>query len=702
MKTTIDIDQCDSEPIRFINALQSFGAIIAVDENEKIKCYSENVFEFLNIESKNLLDTVFNPQILSDKNLDITETIVKDLKIIQIEKCPVDESKPINYYLNQLQSSNDLQTLLNRSAEVIADLSGFDRVMIYKFHEDFHGEVVAETIKPGVDSYLGLHYPASDIPTPARAIFLENWVRIIPDVNYNAVALTSSLPEVIDLGQILLRAVSPIHVVYLKNMEVGATLTISINIDNKLWGLVACHNLTSKSVPKILRDKCETIGRVTSFLINVVSLKEKSFHAATIKEIQNKLIARMEHSEDMASELITSSPTLLDLISSTGASAALYMDGYWVNVGNVPSNQELNDLVAWLSIEHKGVPVWETNQLSLHYPPAFAYKNIASGLLAASVPKTKRNYILWFRPEIVHTLKWAGNPDKLIDPTNGKLSPRSSFDEWKQSVHSESLTWKSWEIDAALELRNSILAIDLKRQFEKEQKARGEAESAKRTREELMEVVSHDLKNPLSSIQMNIHLLKKIIPLTEIKSRSLIERLQRSALTMNNLISDILNIAKLESGQMDLEKTHSPINQAIFETIDMMMPMALEKNIELIQEASANCELDYDFDRILQVLSNLIGNAIKFTPEFGKIVVAIDKCGPEFVKIRITDSGPGIPQENLTNVFDRYWQANHTRRLGTGLGLSIAKGIIEAHGGEIWVESDIGLGASFQFTLPIS
>lgn len=701
MKNTIDISQCDSEPIRFINALQNFGAIIAIDSESRIKCYSENLFEYLNIKSSNLLETILNPEILSGNHIDITQTNVQDLKIIQIEKRPVDESKIINSYLDQLQKSNDLQGLLDNCAEVISELSGFDRVMIYKFHEDFHGEVVAEKIKPGVESFMGLHYPASDIPTPARAIFLENWIRIIPDVHYQPVALTSSLPEVIDLGTTLVRAVSPIHITYLKNMEVGASLTISINIDNKLWGLVACHHLSARMVPKSLRDKCETIGRVTSSLINVVSLKERNYHAAKIREIHNQLIYRMESSEDMARELVTQTPTLLDLVSSGGASAALYMDGYWVSVGKVPSNAELNELVSWISTEHKGKAVWETNTLSKFFPKAEAYKEIASGVLAASVPKTSKNFILWFRPEIIQTVNWAGNPDKVVDQANGRLSPRSSFDEWKQSVHGQSLSWKSWEMDAALELRNGILALDLHKQFEKEQVARAEAERAKLTRESLMEVVSHDLKNPLSSIQMNVHLLNKFLPQTEAKSRSLVERIMRSSQTMNNLINDILSIAKLESGQMDLEKTLAPINQAINETVDMLIPMAHEKNITLLQLTEFDCSVDYDFDRILQVLSNLLGNAIKFTPEFGKITIAIEKCGPEFVTIAISDSGPGIFKEDLRNVFDRYWQANKTRKLGTGLGLSIAKGIVEAHGGEIWAESEFGEGSIFKFTLPM-
>lgn len=702
MEKIIDISQCDSEPIRFINALQNFGALIILDDKKVIKTYSANLFEIINSPEVSLLDKAFDSQLLKDKNLDITTSVNNEgYTFIQIEKSPTTESIALNPLLEKLQSSEKLQTLLENCSEVIGELTGFDRVMIYKFHEDFHGEVVAEKVKPGTDSYFGLHYPASDIPTPARAIFLENWVRMIPDVHYNMIALKSSLPEVLDLGKIALRAVSPIHITYLKNMNVSATLTISLVVDNKLWGLIACHNMKATTIPKELRNKCETIGRFTSSLINTVSLREKNTHAEKIKKVHVKLIEHIKNSNDMSRDLVTHSPTLLDLISSQGAAAALYMDGYWIGVGAVPTNQQLNELVEWLAENHKDKPVWQSSNLSKVYSQASAYREIASGVLAASVPKTAKNYIFWFRPQIAKTVKWAGNPDKEMNLVNGRLTPRASFEEWKESVHGESLPWREWEVDAALELRNGILAIDLKRQFEKEQKARQEAERAKQTREDLMEVVSHDLKNPLSSIQMNTHLLKKFLPVAEEKSRALTERILRSSMTMNNLINDILSIAKLESGQMDLITDQMCVTKVIKEAVEMLSPMAAEKNIHLINTAKLTCNAEYDFERLMQVLSNLLGNAIKFTPEDGAITISVDNCGPEFVKISIKDSGPGIPKEDLTNVFDRYWQAHQTRRLGTGLGLSIAKGIIETHGGEIWVESDLGEGANFQFTLPV-
>lgn len=703
MKNSINISQCDSEPIRFINSIQEFGAILITDNDNLIKGHSTNFFSYTETRERNLLDSVLSLKDYSVDNFHITKTKVEKLNVIQFEKHFTDNpSLSLNDFLNSLQSSENLNDLLSTSADLIAEISGFDRVMVYRFHDDFHGEVVAEKVRPGVESFLGLHYPASDIPTPARAVFLENWIRMIPDVNYTPVSIKTSLSEVIDLGQVLLRAVSPIHIQYLHNMKVGATLTISIIVDNKLWGLFACHNIEAKMVSKSLRDKCESIGRFTSSLVNVVLLKERTSHAEQVKKILQNLGPRLKNAEDMAYELSGAHPNLLHLIDTHGASAALYVDGYWANVGKTPNEEQLNQLVDWLSTEHSGTFLYHTNELSEQFPSALEYKKICSGLLAVSVPKTTRNYIIWFRPEVIQTVIWAGNPDKSVSSDTGHLSPRGSFHEWKSTVEAKSLPWHPWEIDAALELRNLILATDLKKQFEKEQKARSEAERAIEAREDLMAVVSHDLKNPLNSIQMNAQLLKRMIPSNDTKSTLVVDRLLRSSVTMNNLINDILSIVKLEAGQFEIVTATAPIRLVVQEAIEMLQPMAVDKNILLI-EASTNidCNLKYDFDRILQVLSNLIGNAIKFTPQLGQIVVEIEKCGPTYLKMKITDTGPGITADNLHNVFDRFWQANHNRRLGTGLGLSIAKNIIESHGGEIWVESKPGEGASFQFTLPI-
>lgn len=701
MGSELDLSQCENEPVRFIGSIQNFGALIHLDKNSVITHYSENIQKITGHPGSSLVGVKYSEILFEKSEYSLSEVEGPQGRFIEIEKRIEQKNYNVNPYLAKLQKASDLHSLLQQASDIISEITQLDRVMIYKFHEDNHGEVVAETVKPGVDSFMGLHYPASDIPPQARAIFLENWVRMIPDVGYAPVPMKGNSADGLDLGKTLLRAVSPIHIEYLKNMHVGSSLTISIIVKDKLWGLFACHHNKPHYISKDLRDVCEVIGRMTSSLIREADLKEINHHANELKVIHTKLISRAGKAEDLAQELTLNSPTLIDIVKSDGAAAALYIEGHWVKIGKVPMDEQLDRLAEWLSSQ-ESADIFHTHELSVHFPEAQAYREVASGLLATSIPKTRKNYIFWFRPEIVQTVSWAGNPAKELSMVNGRLHPRASFEEWKESVHGKSLPWQVWEIDAATELRNAIMALDLRRQFEKEQKARGEAERATLAREELMAVVSHDLKNPLSSIQMNAQLIKRLVPLDDDKSKGVADRIHKSAITMNNLIEDILNVTKLEAGHMTLSKEKFPVAKVIDEAIEILNPMAIEKGIKLEKHRdSIECVTEYDYGRMLQVFSNLIGNAIKFTPDYGTITVNVEKCGPEYIQMSVKDTGPGIPKENLLHVFDRFWQANQAKRLGTGLGLSIVKGIIVKHGGEIWAESESGQGTTFVMQLPL-
>jgi len=718
----LNLTSCDREPINTPGAIQDFGALIVLNpSNREIVQVSENAERIIGLKPEELLgryaDEVFGP--LCRKALDTsarmfrTETLTAflwktaDALLIEVEpNGPMAETRLEMKALDRLQSAESLQDLLETAAQSVADLTGLDRVMIYRFHDDLHGEVVAEAIRPGVPSYLGLHYPATDIPLPARAVFLKNWVRMIPDIESRTVALRPAENPLtrapLDLGISLLRAVSPIHIEYLKNMGVGATLTISLVTNGKLWGLIACHSLDKKYIEPNVREACETIGRMTSAFITVKDGLD--FHRARDRylAIYRRLKERLRHANDMAAELVKESPNLLDLIATSGSSVALFLDGRWVNLGDTPSEPELNALSDWLAANHPDVPLFATDELGKDYPPALNFSVSAAGLLALGIPKTTQNYVLWFRPERIRTVKWAGSPLKAPDQT-GRLNPRQSFEEWKEKVTGRSEPWSEVEKEAALELRSGILAVDLQRQFVKEQAARADAVRAMHAREELMAVLSHDLKNPLGSIRLNTKVATKFLEPGKIERvKEYLERIDRATSSMNALIDDVLSITKLESGHLEVEKSVQDIPSILQEVIELLNPLAAVKGIMLEYEVKTqNFEAKCDRSRIIQVLSNIIGNAIKFAPENGMISSTIESAGPEFLRIGVQDNGPGIKPENLKNIFDRFWQAQHTRRLGTGLGLAIAKGIIEAHGGEVWADSDGKTGSTFFVTLPV-
>jgi signal transduction histidine kinase len=276
-----------------------------------------------------------------------------------------------------------------------------------------------------------------------------------------------------------------------------------------------------------------------------------------------------------------------------------------------------------------------------------------------------------------------------------RVHPRRSFELWKEEVRFHSAPWSDPDLEAAEHLRRNAVEIDLERQVVREQRA-------VRARDDLVAVVSHDLRNPLGVIQMQAAILQKAVASgNEEFSRRIqtsSDHIQRAVRHMNTLIRDLLDLAKLEAGRFTLQCSRCQMNELVEESLLILRPLAEAKRITLTADLHADA-VHADRDRIFQVLSNLVGNAIKFTPLNGGISVRAETVDTE-TRVTVSDTGPGIPAEQLANIFDRYWQARRSDQEGSGLGLFIAKGIVEAHGGRIWTEAHPGRGATFVFILP--
>ena len=611
----------------------------------------------------------------------------------------------IHDLVGALQDATSVQQLCDAAATILRRITNYDRVMIYRFHEDAHGEVISEARTPSQQPFLGFHYPASDIPVQARAIFLLNWLRLIPDVSATPTALIAASAEAgpLDMSRAPLRSVSPIHLEYLRNMQVKASLTVSIIHKGKLWGLIACHHCTAAMAPgPEVQSACALAGKLISSLLGIKRDEETAALREVAKGVLERLVQRMTVEPDLTAALVGGTPSVLDLVPALGAAAAVYHDHEWKLIGRTPTLEQVRGLASWLDAEGKH-DVFHTDRLPALYPPSEQFAALASGLLSVSIPKGANNFVLWFRPEIVHTVSWGGKPDKPANAEGATLNPRHSFAEWKQSVRGTSAPWEDWELDVAQQLRIAILAADLRAQFRKEQQARQEAEAANQVKQDLMAIVSHDLKNPLSGIALGVALTRRSLAVNQLdRAEFALANVERASKRMRRLIDDLLDVSRVESGNIVLANEDVDCGGLLLEAADIIAPLAADKSIavRVIGPEPARA-VRCDRERILQVLSNLAGNALKFTERGGTVTLRATRAAKEVV-FHVADTGAGISRENLARVFDRFWQAKETRLLGTGLGLAISKGIVSAHGGRIWVESEPGQGANFMFTLALA
>jgi PAS domain S-box-containing protein len=378
---------------------------------------------------------------------------------------------------SQLTATADLPAFGRIMVAEVRKLTGFDRVMLYKFDADGHGEVIAEDKVVEMESYLGLHFPESDIPQPAREMFLSNRIRAVSNVRGESVQLIPALnpltDRITDLSRSMLRSPDPCHAEYLQNMGVGASLTISLIKDGRLWGIITCHHQTAKFVSYELRNACELLGQVIFDRISIIedipdySYRSKfaHLHSMGIERMSQSATGSPESKASFIDALMGLSPNLLDLFDAGGA--AICFGGRWTTIGQTPPPAALDDLVQWLS-ENVRDDVFTTDSLPLLAAAPVGgegLKDVASGMLAIFL--SPDSYVLCFRPEVIQTVNWGGNPEHAYQEVvaadgNVRLSPRKSFQLWQERVRLHSLPWQAVDIAAAVELRKSIVNIILR------------------------------------------------------------------------------------------------------------------------------------------------------------------------------------------------------------------------------------------------
>lgn len=592
--------------------------------------------------------------------------------------------------------------------------------MVYKFHPDGHGEVFAESKRADLDPWLGLHYPAQDIPKPARDVFTRIWVRPTPDVDGGLAELVPLVNP--DSGRPLtmtycaLRGASVMYTEYLKNMKVTAGLTMPIRRAEELWGLIACHHYAGpKFIAYQVRAACEFLAQVVSLQYKAAEDREHFAYRLKLDGVHQQLVAQAAH-EGGLSAMTDGAPVLLDGMAAGGA--ALYHSDRWWRVGTTPTEAELEALGEWLVARPEFAsatrPLYVTDALGRDYPAGAAFADVASGLLAFPLSRTGRNFMLWFRPETIHTIHWGGNPHEkpsVPGPHGPRLTPRASFELFAESVRGRSLPWMAVEVDAAARLRLLVMELVVSRA---ERLADLNADLA-RSNDELdafAYVASHDLKEPLRGIHKYAHQLLEDAAVADEEHRKKLEGLMRLTVRMDGLLDSLLHFSRVGRAALQLEETD--LNEVLAEAVEMVGSRTADGRSEVIVTRPLP-HVRCDRVRCREILVNLLSNALKYTDQKEKRIEVgfIDRteshprpgCPDGAVShaiFYVKDNGIGIHAKFHAQVFKMFKRLHGRDEYGggTGAGLTIVKRLVERHRGQVWLDSAPGNGTTFYFTLP--
>ncbi|GAB4548907.1 MAG: ATP-binding protein [Pleurocapsa sp.] len=752
----VDLTNCDREPIHIPNLIQPHGVLLTVSPDDyRILQVSLNTGQMLGIEAKELLGQSLtevlgeqqvraiasclaenfdhiNPLPIKidrpNETLNFNGIVHQNDAIVILELEPVEDGREVNFFdfyklvkspVSKLQNTNSLVELCSAIVQEVKKITGFDRVMVYRFDEEGAGEVIAEAANQELEPFLGLRYPATDIPKQAKYLYTLNYLRLIPDATYKAVGLTPELNPLtnkpLDMSMAVLRSVSPLHTEYLANMGVTASMSISLLKNKQLWGLIACHHNTPKILSYEIRTICEFIGQVVSFELAAKEESQDSDYKIKLKSIQAQFIETISAAAELE-EGLTHNPThLLDLVGANGV--ALAFGEEITLMGNTPSREEVAAMLPWLENQFEAEVIYETNSLPQVHPSAEEYKDVASGLLALLISRVQKTFIIWFRPEVIQTVNWGGNPRKPVETKeNGeiKMSPRKSFAKWQETVRLKSLPWKSCEIEAAVELRSSIVGIVLRKADELTQINKELARSNIEL-DSFAYIASHDLKEPLRGIyNYSSFLIEDYGDILDVEGIDKLNTLMRLTHRMEDLINSLLHYSRL--GRAELQLRPVDLNNLVAGVLDVIKVSARDSQVQFNIPRSLptiNC----DRTQVNELFTNLISNGIKYNQKEEKIIEIgyLDEDDP--VKVAkmleysentppktifyVRDNGIGIRERHIESIFRIFKRLHGQKKYGggTGAGLTIAKKIVERHGGDIWVQSVYGNGSTFYFTL---
>lgn len=743
-RNIVNLTNCEHEPIHLPGTIQPHGFLLGIsDISWQIDFCSSNIFDYLGIKHTDVLGKTFTDvfgfqekeilkayiknygmqavitleMLLKGKLLQFTIHKSGSVYILEAEAHPDNYEKIVDAYsqtvqfISYMSDTSTLKDLCALVAKGTRDITGYDRVMIYKFDKDYNGEVYAESCNRFVEPFLGLNYPHTDIPVQARALYLKNLLRIISDVSYAPVPIYTSGQgdsNSLDLSLSILRSTSPVHAEYLTNMGVKATLTISLIYKGKLWGLIACHHYSPKNITPQVRLAVQLQGQFITSQIDIrqaneeYDIAERSTNALQVLNTIN--LPPVFNSFTT----IVNRPEMLTLCNAMGVS--ILLNGIIYKAGLTPSDDRIQYYSHWCSVYSADTTFYTSKIVDFDSTVAHVSK-VISGVIYHSLGNG--NSIMWYRPETLAEVNWAGDPKKSIIHDAKGMHPRNSFKLWKQIVKSTSTDWLQPEITASTGYAHSVQKlISIMTLTLEEEKYRSLSEVLKETNSELENInwiSTHDLQEPLRKIQMIAsHALGNEADVPSGAMIASLNKMTKSASRMQTLLLDILKYTRIKHVQESFVTTS--LNTIMQQTLEDMNDIVTDNNVTITySDLPVITAVPF---LIKQLFSNIMHNSIKYaSPDRAVVIKVTASMAPGITPhlenhyghwVTFSDNGIGFEQkyaESIFNIFSRLHSQNEY--VGSGVGLALCKKIMQTNNGSISATGAPGKGAAITLYFPV-
>lgn len=701
----VNLDNCDREPIHIPGAIQSHGALLAFADDGTLRWVSANAGDILGVALPALgekagdthfggdlevrmaiaadveggLDLGAAPRqhevVLAGRTFDLLVHRSGALVVAEFEpRRPGEEPGAFairaHRGLDRLRRGRSLPELLETAVQEVRALTGFDRVMAYRFRHDASGDIVAEARDAALEPLLHRRYPASDIPAQARRLYVANTLRLIADVRSAAVPLTGAgTGAPLDLSHSVLRAVSPVHIEYLTNMGVGASMSVSIVVGGQLWGMIACHHMTARTVPYAVRMACDVLGHMLAANVQGLQSAEHGRRVAGASSLRSRMVESLLVGDDSVSALAPFGATLAQTLD---AEAVVAVESGRFSIHGAVPEAGMRALFDWL--QQPGAPLEDglfacSTQAALPPPVAASLGNWC-GVLALNFDEAAGGWVAVLRREQVETIDWGGRPEKhyVNGPLGPRLTPRGSFEVWRETVSGTAVPWSATELEIARQLLDEL----------------GRASGARhaelaRARSQMLAVLGHDLRNPLQTISMTSHLLERGVDAAKMG-----QRIQNATSRMQRLIGEVLDMSRLQTG-LGLGFALQELNLTAL--VDNFVDEALASypGSVIDRRLAPALHAQVDPDRFAQLLGNLLSNARHHGEAGQPLAVRLALEGGEVV-LSVRNPAPPIAPDMAAQLFTPYKKqslANARNKGGLGLGLYIAREIVRGHGGTL-------------------